>query len=74
MSEGEGETGGYVRAKDEGENDLNYIGYWIWVSKRDKSYPAIRTVDFESVLFIGAIRLMDLAEVRASPLVPQRSP
>jgi hypothetical protein len=63
-----------VRAKDEGENDLNYIDYWISVSKRDKSYLAIRTVDFESVLFIGVIHLMDLAEVRASPLVPQRSP
>jgi hypothetical protein len=36
-------------------DDLNNIDHWIWVSKGERSYPAIRTVGFDGVLSLGAI-------------------
>jgi hypothetical protein len=43
-------------------DDSNNIVYWILVSKRE-DYSAIWTIDFNSVLSLGVICLVDLVEI-----------
>lgn len=45
-------------------NDPNNIIHWIWISKSE-GYPAIWTIDFDCVLNLCAIYLVNLVQVMA---------